>query len=181
MADPGLVFTRAWEDDRLDLEALAIQAGDRVLVVAGAGDVALAAASEGAGEVVAVDSNPAQLHLVALKIAASRTLDHQTRFRLFEVGRHPSAESIYRSELRPNLEPGAVAFWDEHIRRFETGIHTAQGVGRAFARLGRLSRILAPSMPQAIENAISTAVQVAFWRAHVRVRLFGPATLYLFY
>ena len=135
---------------------------------------------EGAAEVDAVDSNPAQLHLVALKIAASRTLDHQTRFRLFEVGRHPSAASIYRSELRPNLEPGAVAFWDEHIRRFETGIHTAQGVGRAFARLGRLSRILAPSMPQAIENAVSTAEQLAYWRAHVRGRLFGPATHWLF-
>ena len=74
MADPGLVFTRAWEDDRLDLGALAIQAGDRVLVMAGAGDVALAAASEGAAKVVAVDSNPAQLHLVALPFEVARLL-----------------------------------------------------------------------------------------------------------
>ncbi len=49
----GIVFTRAWEDDRLDIAALAIKPGERVLCVAAAGDVPLALAAHGAGEVVA--------------------------------------------------------------------------------------------------------------------------------
>jgi Protein of unknown function (DUF3419). len=43
----GIVFTRAWEDDLLDAELLAIGPGQRALVVAGAGDTALALAEIG--------------------------------------------------------------------------------------------------------------------------------------
>jgi S-adenosylmethionine-diacylglycerol 3-amino-3-carboxypropyl transferase len=175
-----LVFTRAWEDDRLDLAALAIQPGDRALVVAGAGDLALAAAAEGAAAVIAVDQNPAQLHLVSLKTAAAVALDAETRYRLLEVGRERAARSIYRDALRPSLETDAAAFWDREWELLEHGLHTASGVGRAFGRLGRVARFLAPSMARAIETARTPGEQLAYWRAHVRGRLFGRWTHWLF-
>ena len=56
----GTPFTRAWEDDRVDLAALAVQPSERVLAIAAAGDIPLALASEGAAELIAVDLNPAR-------------------------------------------------------------------------------------------------------------------------
>ena len=82
----GIAFTRAWEDDRIDLAALAIQPAERVLAIAASGDIPLALAAEGAAEVIAVDLNPAQLHLSALKIAAAGW-DADKRYRWFECGR----------------------------------------------------------------------------------------------
>lgn len=82
-----ITFTRAWEDDRLDAELLAVAPGSRVLVAAAAaGDAALALAADGA-DVVAVDLNLEQLRLTALKLAAACVLDPDTLHRWFEVAR----------------------------------------------------------------------------------------------
>jgi S-adenosylmethionine:diacylglycerol 3-amino-3-carboxypropyl transferase len=87
----GIVFTRAWEDDRLDAELLAIGPGQRALVVAGAGDAALALAA-GGGSVIAVDRNPDQLRLSALKLAAA--------------GPRPSASTFGARPTRPGGRRG---------------------------------------------------------------------------
>lgn len=176
----NLVFSRAWEDDRLDLAALSIRPGDRVLVVAAAGDAALALAAAGAGRVIAVDRNLAQLHLAALKIAAARHLDAEARYRWFEVGRDPTAPQVYRRFLRRRLDPAAAAFWDRHIHLFVDGLHDRVGVGRSFARVGRLARFLVPSLAAHVEAVGTTGEQADFWRRHVRGRLFGPITHWLF-
>ena len=108
----GIVFTRAWEDDRLDLAALAIRPGERVLAVAAAGDVPLAIAAAGAAEVVAVDLNVAQLRLTALKIAAAG-LDADERYRWFEVGRVADPGRRFREVLRSG--------WNRRPRSSGTG------------------------------------------------------------
>src|SRR6266508_664658 len=151
MAVTDLVFSRAWEDDRLDLAALAVRPGERVLVVAAAGDAALALAAAGAGRVIAVDRNRAQLHLVALKIAAARHLDPEVRYRWFEVGRDRAAERVYLRALRGRLDPAAADYWDAHIGLIAEGLHDRVGVGRSFARVGRLARLLVPSLAAHVE------------------------------
>ena len=176
----GIAFSRAWEDDRLDLELLAVKPGEHVLVVASAGDLALAVASAGAERVLAVDVNPAQLHLAALKRAAAQALDPVARHRWFEVGRVSGYERTYRRELRGLLAADAAAYWDRRIGQFERGFNEQVGVGRSFARLGRLARWLVPSMPAQIEAVADTAEQLAFWKSRVRGRLFGPITHWLF-
>jgi len=175
-----LVFSRAWEDDRLDLSALAVRPGERVLVVAAAGDAALALAAAGAARVIAVDRNQAQLNLVALKIAAARNLDPEARYRWFEVGRDPTAPAAYHRVLRGHLDPMAAAYWDRHIGLFADGLHDRVGVGRSFARVGRLARFLVPSLAAHVEAVGTTAEQAAFWQKHVRGRLFGPLTHWIF-
>ena len=79
----GIVFTRVFEDHEVDRRAIAIERGDDVLVIASAGDTALDAVAWGAGTVVAVDSNPAQLHLLALKVAAVSSLDPDQIIEMF--------------------------------------------------------------------------------------------------
>jgi S-adenosylmethionine:diacylglycerol 3-amino-3-carboxypropyl transferase len=157
-----------------------VQPGERVLVVAAAGDAALALAGAGAGRVIAVDRNRAQLHLVALKVAAAQHLDQETRYRWFEVGRDSTAPQVYRNSLRGWLDPAAAAYWDARINLIADGLHDRVGVGRSFARVGRLARLLVPSLAAHVEAVGSTEEQAAFWRRHVRGRLFGPITHWLF-
>ncbi len=169
-----ILFTRAWEDDRLDLELLS-SPGQEVLVVAAAGDAALALAALGS-RVVAVDTNPDQLALVSLKLAAARVLDDATLYRWFEVGADPSAPAVYRELVRPLLPENAAVFWDTQIEAVVCGFHTRSGVGRPFARLGRFARLICPGLTTLIETAPDPSFQSASWRRHVAPRLFGPLT-----
>lgn len=174
----GIVFTRAWEDDRLDLAALAIRPGERVLTVAAAGDAPLAIAAAGAAEVVAVDLNVAQLGLTALKIAAAG-LDPDERYRWFEVGRVADPVRRFRQVLRPGMDPEHAEFWDRHIDNFEVDFHRHAGVERSFARLGRFARLLVPGLARGIEAFDDPSDQQRWWRSNVRPRLFGPLTHWL--
>ncbi len=174
----GIAFTRAWEDDRLDLAALAVQSGERVLAIAAAGDIPLALASEGAAEVVAVDLNPAQLHLTALKIAAAGW-DAGERHRWFEVGRVDGAGAIYRTRLRPALTPESRAFWDDSIAMFGRGLHDAEGVGRSFNRLGAVVRLVVPGLRADLERVPTPTEQLRLWHERVRGRLFNRVTDWL--
>lgn len=174
----GIVFTRAWEDDRLDAELLAVAPGERVLVIAAAGDAALALAAAGA-DVTAVDANADQLRLVALKLAAARVLAPEVLHRWFEVGRDPAAPALYRALVRPVLVAASradAAFWDTRIGLVASSLHEHAGVGRSFARLGRVARFVRPGLARAIETTPDVASQAAWWQAHVRGRLFGPLT-----
>lgn len=137
----GILYSRVWEDDRVDRLALAIQPGDRVLVIASAGDVALLAALDGAGEVVAVDRNPAQLHLLELKLAALRTLDAGAFWTLFGEGRAPLAPPWY-DRVRPELPPLSRRFWDRHAGMFEIGLRHQSRVELGLLILGPLVRRL---------------------------------------
>ena len=171
----GIVFTRAWEDDRLDLAALAITPGERVLCIAAAGDVPLALAAAGAGDVTAVDLSDAQLHLTALKIAAA-SLDPDERYRWFEVGRVADPVGRYRRTIRPLLAPDDADFWDAHIGAFEDDFHRHAGVGRSFAWFGRGLRLIVPSLARRIEGFDDPVEQQRWWRSNVQPRLFGPLT-----
>lgn len=174
----GIVFTRAWEDDRLDLELLAVAPGERVLVIAGAGDAALVLAASGA-QVTAVDLNADQLGLVALKLAAARVLAPPVLHRWFEAGRDPAAPALYRDLVRPVLaaaDPAAALDWDARIGVLARGLHGHDGVGRPFARLGLVARIIQPRLARVVETTASPAEQAAWWRARMRGRLFGPLT-----
>ena len=171
----GIVFARAWEDDRLDARLLAGAPGDRVLVVAGAGDAALALAATGA-RVTAVDINPDQLALLALKAAGARVLDDATLYRWFEVGRDPGASDAYRALVRPALAETDRAYWGLHVGALATGLHEHAGVGGPFARLGRIARFAVPGLARQIESVADPASQAAWWRRRVRPVLFGPWT-----
>jgi S-adenosylmethionine-diacylglycerol 3-amino-3-carboxypropyl transferase len=174
----GIEFTRAWEDDRVDLAALAVRPGERVLAIAAAGDIPLALASEGAAELIAVDLNPAQLHLSALKIAAAGW-DGDERYRWFECGRADRVEETYRTRLRPALAPVAQAYWDARIGVFSRGLHDSQGVGRTFHRLGALVRFIVPGLAADLERVATTAEQLVLWRERVQGRLFNRLTDWL--
>jgi S-adenosylmethionine:diacylglycerol 3-amino-3-carboxypropyl transferase len=171
----GIVFTRAWEDDRLDAELLAIAPGERAFVIAGAGDTALALGG-GGGQVLAVDSNPDQLRLARLKLAAARVLPPGELYAWFEVGRSPSAERRYREVVRPLLPSEDASWWDGHIGLLHRGLHTSTGVGRPLGWLGQLGRMIVRDLARQVETVPDVARQAAWWQSRGRRRLFGPLT-----
>lgn len=174
----GIVFTRAWEDDRLDAELLAVGPGQRALVVAGAGDTALALLAGGA-HVVAVDSNPDQLHLAALKLAAAQVISPERLHAWFEARHDPFVAVEYRSRVRDALSDRDRAWWDVHIRLFDKGLHRSTGLGRPFIALGGVFRLIRRDLPRRVESFADPAEQAEWWRRHLRGWVFGRVSHWL--
>ena len=117
-AMPPYNFGLSQEDERTEAAALALGAGDRVLSIASAGEMPLSLLALGAERVTAVDIDPAQLHLTALKLAASRALEREAM--LGFLGYVPTPGDVRRAALRatlPLLSDEARAYWQarEHL------------------------------------------------------------------
>jgi len=156
----------------------------RVLTVASGGCNALSLLGNPAVESVdAVDINPAQLHLTALKRAAIEVLPLDAQFRLLGSRTPRSADErnkLYQ-ELRPSLDEERQAYWDKHPEQIAYGIN----------RVGRLEVLLAEIGAAFRERGIDPIAQPAralgcpewneiFGRAFERVRLsraFGAAAV----
>jgi S-adenosylmethionine-diacylglycerol 3-amino-3-carboxypropyl transferase len=174
----SIVFTRAWEDDRLDAELLAIGPGQRALVVAGAGDTALALAA-GGGDVMAVDRNADQLHLAALKLAAAQVLPPERLHGWFEARRDPDVIAEYRYHVGDVLGVDDRAWWDANVGLFERGLHRSTGLARPFLALAGVARLLRPDLPRRVEAFASPTEQATWWRRHLRWLVFGRPSLWL--
>jgi S-adenosylmethionine-diacylglycerol 3-amino-3-carboxypropyl transferase len=113
----NLIYNQCWEDPAVDRQALGLTPQDRVMVITSAGCNVLDYALLGT-EVIAVDANPRQNHLLELKLAGIRALDFESFFTLFGLGGSAQAPQIYEA-LRPELPGCARGFWDREVRLFE--------------------------------------------------------------
>jgi len=131
-----LRYAQCWEDADILVEGLDIMPGDRCVSIASAGDNSLSLLASGAGRVVAVDLNPAQLAAVDLRVAAYLTLTHAELLEL--VGSRPSRR---RGELyarcRTRMSADARRFWDARPREIAEGIGAAGKFERYFALFRR--------------------------------------------
>jgi S-adenosylmethionine-diacylglycerol 3-amino-3-carboxypropyl transferase len=176
----GIVFTRVFEDHEVDRRGLAIEPGDAVLVIASAGDKALDAVLWGAGRVTAVDSNVAQLHLLALKLAALRALDSDELDALFSRGRWAPARETYERRLRPLLDAPARRYWDRRIDIFDIGLHEHTTLGLATAGVGIGLRVLGGHrLAPTIMGAPDVEAQAVAYDRRFRPRYWNPVTRWL--
>jgi S-adenosylmethionine-diacylglycerol 3-amino-3-carboxypropyl transferase len=126
-------YAQVWEDADVLLEALNIQPGETCVSIASAGDNALAMLAKGAGRVIAVDLNPAQIMCLELRVAAYRRLSHPELLEL--MGSRPSSRRMeLYGRCRPELSEEAKGFWDAHGVVIQAGI----GSGGKFERYFRL-------------------------------------------
>lgn len=123
----NLIYNMCWEDPRLDREAMQLDGRSRVVVITSAGCNALDYLLDEPAEVLAIDMNARQNALLALKVAALRSLAFEDLFRFFGDGWHPQAERVYRTALRPELSEEARAVWDANI-----GMFCSRGVRKTF-------------------------------------------------
>ncbi len=176
----GIVFTRVWEDHEVDRRALAVSPGARVVVIAGAGDRALDAVAWGAGEVTAVDLNPAQLRLAALKVAAAGMLESTDLIAMFSVGRRPGVARLYRHRLRPFLTSEERAYWDRFIGIFELGFHQhhPQGLRDVAGRLAA-APVGGRELRRVIAGAPDAATQARWYEGRLRGRYWNRLSRWL--
>jgi len=134
-----LYFAQVREDPLLEIEALRPGPAETVVVVSSAGCTALSLLAAGAGEVVAVDLNATQNHLVELKAAATALGSAEA---LAFLGGAPAEgqarQRTYRA-LRRGLSPGARTYWDAHARAVRRGVLAS---GRTEGFVGLITRAL---------------------------------------
>jgi S-adenosylmethionine-diacylglycerol 3-amino-3-carboxypropyl transferase len=130
-------YAQCWEDADVLLEALDIRPGDVCLSIASAGDNTLALLTRDPGRVVAIDLSSAQLHCLALRVAAYRRLEHTELLEL--MGSRPSRDRRALFErCRPELAPDTIAFWQRRWPEAERwgigGVGRLEGYFRCFRR-----------------------------------------------
>ena len=124
-------YAQVWEDADILLEALAIQEGSVCLSIASAGDNALALLARNPRKVYAIDLNPAQLHCLALRVAAFRCLEYPELLELIGVRASQDRMTLYQ-KCRDCLEGDARDFWDIRPSEISAGIGSVGKFERYF-------------------------------------------------
>ena len=139
LAFRGLVYPQIWEDPVVDMEALALAPGHRLVAIASGGCNALSYLAAAPVEVVAVDLNGAHVALGNLKKTALKALDYHAFRRFFADAAHGENIVVYDRALRPSLDGASRAYWESRDR---LGRRRIGAFARGFYRYGLLGRFL---------------------------------------
>lgn len=134
----GLQYSCCNEDVHSEIQALAPQ-GRRVLSIAAAGERAFALLLGDPREVIAIDRNPAQVHLGRLKVAAMRRLDRRAYMGFIGILPDNARAATYQA-LRGELDEADRAWWDARPTDIAEGIHAVGRTERSIARVAPLLR-----------------------------------------
>ncbi|NJR13315.1 MAG: DUF3419 family protein [Phyllobacteriaceae bacterium] len=137
----GLVYPMIWEDPDVDMDAMGLSRGDRVVTIASGGCNWLAYLERGPASIEAVDLNSHHVALSRLKQAAYNSTADDTELMQFfgSPGRKDNA-ALYDTHFAPRLDMATRAYWegrDTFARRkitiFERNIHRTGLLGRFIA------------------------------------------------
>lgn len=130
------------EDWRTEHEALKIQPQDRVVCITGSGDRPLHLLLSECKQVVSVDANPYQTHLLRLKAAAMQAFSIEEYQAFLGLADHPDRLSLFAS-LIPYLSLETMEFWKMRSRMIQKGIiyqGTTEKLCRILAKMMHLLR-----------------------------------------
>jgi len=109
----AFVYNQIWEDPRVDLQALRLNEGSRVLTISSGGCNALNYLIENPASVTAVDLNRHHIFLLNLKISALKFLPtYEDFFNFFGFGKHEKNVENYKKFIAPNLDESTKKFWE---------------------------------------------------------------------
>jgi betaine lipid synthase len=167
------IYAFTWEDPKLDKELLNITPDDSILAITSAGDNILSYALCKPRRIHAVDLNPAQNHLLELKMAAFASLTCQDTWKLFGLGKHPNFRTLLLEQMSPHLSSQAFQFWIANASTFTSrsgcGLYETGG-SRHAVRLAKYLFALAglQSEVQRICNCETIKEQRAIWHNSLR-------------
>ncbi len=170
----GLVYAQIWEDPVVDMAAMALGPGHRVVTIASGGCNALSYLTADPARIEAVDLNSAHVAYNRLKIAALSALpDHAAFFRFFGEGRSADNIETYERHLRPRLDTASRAYWDgrglsgrRRIAMFARDPYRHGVLGRFIGAGHLLARLYGIDLPGLLK-AGSLAEQRAYFEAHI--------------
>ena len=178
----SLIYNTCWEDPAVDRLALNIGSDDTILVITSAGCNTLDYALAGPRHIHAVDANPRQTALLELKLAGIRRLQFDDFFALFDEGRHPRFDQIYRDTLRQDLSPFAQQFWDGagpwFSRRNPRNTFYFHSLSGRVATLFRHYLDLQPQLRSAVDELVdakSLDQQRDIYDSRIAPRMWGPS------
>lgn len=145
LAFTSLVYPQIWEDPVVDMEAMAISPGHRLITIASGGCNALSYLTAGPAHITAVDLNTAHIALNRLKLTALRRIKtYSTFYRLFGNAASRENVKLYDQEIAPYLDAESHAYWNgrdlrgrRRIERFARGFYSSGLLGR-FITAGHL-------------------------------------------
>lgn len=167
------IYAFTWEDSRVDAHLLKLGPDDVVLAITSAGDNILAYAMHSPARIHAIDLNPAQNHLLELKLASYTALPYEDFWKIFGEGKHLEFRSLLVSKLSPHLSSRAFQYWlsNSDIFRsrglYDTGgsrhaIRIFRWISRAFGCRRDVKRLLA---------AKTLNEQAEIWQSKIRPAL----------
>lgn len=140
LAFSGLVYPQIWEDPAVDMAALDLAPGKRIITIASGGCNVMSYLTASPAEICAVDLNPAHVALLKLKIAAIRYLpDHESFFRFFGCADEKANTVFYDRYIRDHLDEKTLTYWE--TKRFGTG-RRINLFARNVYRFGLLGRFI---------------------------------------
>lgn len=136
LAFSGLVYPQIWEDPEVDVEAMQLAEGHRVVTIASGGCNILAYLARSPARIDAVDLNKAHIALNRLKLAAFRHLPgYQDLFRFFGEPDNRHNGKAYDCFIAPHLDQTSRRYWEKRSWR---GRRRIAGFERNFYRTGML-------------------------------------------
>jgi len=166
----GLVYPQIWEDPEIDMEAMALEPGHRIVAIASGGCYLLSYATAAPVVIDGVDLNAHHVALNRLKLAAARHLPaHGDFLRFFGGTGHVANPVAYDRFVAPHLDAASRAYWSGRDWR---GRRRIAVFARDFYRTGLLGRFIAAAHlyaracgvdPRALTSARSLAEQRAFF------------------
>jgi S-adenosylmethionine-diacylglycerol 3-amino-3-carboxypropyl transferase len=143
--DDRLYFAQVREDPRLEIAAFAGRWDGPIAVVSSAGCTALSLVAAGAAEVISIDLNRTQNHMVELKAAAVAELDSGTALGLLgAVPMAPAARRQAYRQIQGVLSSGARRYWDGRQRAVTRGVLQAGVTERLMRLIARALRVVHP-------------------------------------
>ncbi|EHK55979.1 DUF3419 family protein [Allomesorhizobium alhagi] len=124
----GLVYPQIWEDPEVDIEAMELTEGHRIVTIASGGCNVLAYLTRSPARIDAVDLNTAHVALNRMKLAAVRHLPSQADlFRFFgEAGNHHNS-AAYDRFIAPHLDRASRDYWEKRNWRGKRRIAAFEG------------------------------------------------------
>lgn len=139
----GMVYPQIWEDPVVDMEALEIGPGDRIVTIASGGCNVMSYLAANPEQIYAVDLNAAHVALNRLKLCAlAHIKDYETFYRFFGEANASGNVTTYETLLRPHLDRETRNYWDG---RDATGRRRITRFARGFYRFGLLGKFIGAS------------------------------------
>jgi S-adenosylmethionine-diacylglycerol 3-amino-3-carboxypropyl transferase len=168
----GLVYPQIWEDPEVDMAALELAPGARLVAIASGGCNVMSYLIADPARILAVDLSPAHLALLDLKRTAARLLDQEAFFGLFgDAADRRNLDSYMR--LRKDLLPATRAYWEKRslggrrrIAAFTDGFYRTGVLGRCIGLGHRLVR-LHGGRPERLLEARDLAAQRRIYEAEL--------------
>ncbi|TIS21441.1 MAG: DUF3419 family protein [Mesorhizobium sp.] len=109
----GLVYPQIWEDPDVDIDAMQLGQGHRVVTIASGGCNILAYLTRSPERIDAVDLNAAHIALNRMKLEAVRHLPSQgDLFRFFGAAETRHNSQAYDRFIAPHLDPVSHHYWE---------------------------------------------------------------------